>query len=141
MKVIGLEGYCATTGSAKRARIPAAAEKRMGFCMAVGVPLFATTGLSLVARAWMNSLRSLCDSLSGGDVGIELSLDPGDLVFEEKFATLHSGEGELIVGGVVGDPVNGGVQVPVLELQLVQPLPHLRLHLFVPRFDHGTLLF
>jgi len=109
--------------------------------MAVGVPLFATTGLSLVARAWMSSLRSLCDSLSGGDVGIELSLDPGNLVLEEKFATLHSGEGELIVGGVVGDPVNGGVQVPVLELQLVQPLPHLRLHLFVPRFDHGTLLF
>jgi hypothetical protein len=29
----------------------------------------------------------------------------------------------------------------VLELQLVQPLPHLRLHLFVLRLDHGTLLF
>jgi hypothetical protein len=90
----------------------------------------------------MNDLRSLRDSVSGGDVGIELSLDPGDLVLEEKLATLHSGEGELIVGGVVCDPVNCGVQVPVLELQLVQPLPHLRLHLFVPRFDHGApLLF
>ena len=90
----------------------------------------------------MNSLRSLRDSVSGGDVGIELSLDPGDLVFKEEFATLHSGEGELIVGGVVGDPVNRGVQVAVLELQLVQPLPHLCLHLFVPRFHHGApLLF
>jgi hypothetical protein len=29
----------------------------------------------------------------------------------------------------------------VLELQLVQPLPHLRLHLFTLRFDHGLLLF
>ncbi len=37
--------------------------------------------------------------------------------------------------------MDGGVQVPVLELQLVQPLPHLRLHLFIPRFDHGTLSF
>jgi len=38
--------------------------------------------------------------------------------------------------------VNCGVEVPVLELQLVQPLPHLRLHLFVPRFHHGApLLF
>src|SRR5258708_5047267 len=34
MKVIGLEGYCATTGSAKRARIPAAAENRTGLRMA-----------------------------------------------------------------------------------------------------------
>jgi len=89
----------------------------------------------------MNSLRSLRDSASGGDVGIELSLDPGNLVLEEKLAPLHAGESELIVGRVVGDPMNCGVQVSVLELQLVQPLPHLRLHLSVPRFDHGTLLF
>jgi hypothetical protein len=79
--------------------------------------------------------------LSGGDIGIELSLDPGDLVFEEELAALHAGEGELIVGGVVGYLVNCGVQVTVLELQLVQPLPHLRLHLITFRFDHGTLLF
>src|SRR5436853_5840194 len=34
MKVIGLDGYCATTGSAERARIPAAAENRTGLRMA-----------------------------------------------------------------------------------------------------------
>ena len=45
------------------------------------------------ARASMNSLRSFRDSVSGGDVGIELSLDPGDLVLEEKLAPLHAGEG------------------------------------------------
>jgi hypothetical protein len=89
----------------------------------------------------MNSLRSLRDSVSGGDIGVELSLDPGDLVLEEKFAALHAGEGELVVGGGVGYLVNCGIQVPMLELQLVQPLPHLRLHLITFRFDHGTLLF
>jgi len=45
------------------------------------------------------------------------------------------------VGGVVGDAMNCDVQVAVLELQLVQPLPHLRLHLFVLGLDHGTVLF
>jgi len=70
----------------------------MGFRNGGRVPLFATTGLSLVARAWMSSLRSLATACQRGcrDRAVSRSRN---LVLEEKFATLHSGEGELIVGG------------------------------------------
>jgi len=57
------------------------------------------------------------NSLSGANVGIELPLDPGELILEEELAPLHAGEGQLIVIGGVGNPVDCGIQVPVLGVK------------------------
>lgn len=54
----------------------------------------------------------------GADIGIQLSLHPGNLILEQQFAFLHAAECELVVQGIFDQTMDGEIEIAVLELQL-----------------------
>src|SRR5690606_34153766 len=60
---------------------------------------------------------------SGRYVGVELSLEQRDLVLEKELAFLEALQLELILGGVLREPDDHVIEVPVFGLQLPDFLP------------------
>src|SRR5690606_8389735 len=57
-----------------------------------------------------------------GDIRIELPLQQGDLILEEKLASLEPADLQLVVAGVFQQACDHTVQVAMLDLQLLDAL-------------------
>jgi hypothetical protein len=58
----------------------------------------------------------------GGHVGVELALEPGDLVLEQELAALQALQLELVVDELVAEPLDDVVEIAVLDLELQDAL-------------------
>jgi hypothetical protein len=63
-------------------------------------------------------MLGICPRL-GADVGLELALEHGDLVFDEEFAFLESLQLDLVLGGALCQAGDYVIEVSVLGMQLV----------------------
>jgi hypothetical protein len=63
-------------------------------------------------------MLGICPRL-GADIGLELALEHGNLIFDEELAFLESLQLDLVLGGALRQAGDYVIEVPVLGMQLV----------------------